>query len=742
MNKSKIFDTGSYTHLAAENLLAQPETPCAVAGPFHDIPMAELSTLAASLKFPVTAHRSFSIYATSNTTSPYTSQVFPDVITDASVLANYLLFKGRTEYVALVYTLTRIGTERRETISIVMDEAGITNLAFAYNSIASPATSNQRTIRKTLEAVRDSGYRTIVVAPELPTEEIPVLAATANELGLTNGDYVWVWFGDYDPFFGDSDSTIREFLEGSIWIVPLEGYHTDVEDSFYKAWMTQGPREVERLNRENPIDPGAPGYLKAEDDYFQTREPEYGSSFMYDAIIATGLGACLAMTSLDEESGQVPIESFVQGIRSVDFHGATGEIRFCLEDCALRGTRDPYTTVWGVLNNYPPGTGIEPWQMTEMIIGKDVIHFNDTIYQNGLTTPPALRDLPEQNYLSNGVQIFGFVLVGIAVLTAIVAALCVYTHREHRIVKAAQPYFLYILCFGSVLTALSIIPASFDESDGFSQDRLSRACMAFPWLAFVGFTLTYGALLTKLWRVNRVLQFARRKIDIKHVAWPMAILVGCAVLVLSLWTALDPLQWERKEIDSVTGESVGLCSCDGAARFAAPLYAIMLIPTVSTLFMAWKTKDVDDMYSESRWIFAMIVVQLQVLLFSIPIIVVLSDSSTDGRYIGQSLLIWSIPMSTLCLIIGPKVVAYYRTVHDSSRHLRGASHGKVHVSGLRLAEQHSSRPTSSQKSRGSLEQLVKDPRESASHEPTDAVTLSGVSGKHGVPGIDIDAFHS
>jgi len=174
LNTSRIFDTGTYTHKAAESLLEQlPEIPCAVAGPFHDTPVLELSTLAAALKFPLTAHRAFSIRALANSTSPYTSQVYPDLISSAIVLAQYLFHKGRTDYVALLYGLTETGLYRRETVTIVLDEAGIKNQAFAYNSpLRSPATSEERTIRKALEAVLDSGYRTIVIAPELPTVEI------------------------------------------------------------------------------------------------------------------------------------------------------------------------------------------------------------------------------------------------------------------------------------------------------------------------------------------------------------------------------------------------------------------------------------------------------------------------------------------------------------------------------------------------------------------------------------------
>lgn len=85
--------------------------------------------------------------------------------------------------------------------------------------------------------------------------------------------------------------------------------------------------------------------------------------------------------------------------------------------------------------------------------------------------------------------------------------------------------------------------------------------------------------------------------------------------------------------------------------------------------MAYKTKDVDDSYSESKWIFALILVQLEVVIVSVPLVVILREISTNGRYIGFVLIIFS-----LLLIIGPKAYAHYRK-EDNSGPKRGASMG-------------------------------------------------------------------
>jgi hypothetical protein len=83
-------------------------------------------------------------------------------------------------------------------------------------------------------------------------------------------------------------------------------------------------------------------------------------------------------------------------------------------------------------------------------------------------------------------------------------------------------------------------------------------------------------------------------------------------VILTAWTIISPFQWVREEVDVITGESFGQCIGDSVWAWFAPILVLMLIPTILTFAMAWKTKDVDDAYSETWWIFALIFVQLQV----------------------------------------------------------------------------------------------------------------------------------
>jgi hypothetical protein len=410
--------------------------------------------------------------------------------------------------------------------------------------------------------------------------------------------------------------------------------------------------------------------------------------FLYDAVMTAGIGACLAEQA---SNGTVSGTDHQSSIRRTTFTGATGLVAFGGETKDEIGARDPSTVSWAEINVLPPRSG-----------GNETEHFSITgvyeagsrhwhpiqpfVYRDGRTVPPELlRDEGDQNYLSSGLRIMGLTLMGIALLGALICALWVFLCRNHRVLRASQPVFLYLIAFGAAVETLTILTISNDESYGWSTEALSAACMANPWLLSTGHIIIYASLFTKLWRVNKVLQFSRRKIEVRHVAGPMVIIVMMALLVLSLWTALDPLRWTRVEIDSYTGDSIGQCNSENFAAFIIPLIVLMLIPTALTALMAWKTMDVDEAYAESKWIFSMILVQLEVVVVAVPLVFILRDVSTDGRYLGFMFMLWVFPMSTLLLIFLPKYAAYRMAVRGGNvggSVIRGQRRGVVVSGGI------------------------------------------------------------
>lgn len=82
----------------------------------------------------------------------------------------------------------------------------------------------------------------------------------------------------------------------------------------------------------------------------------------------------------------------------------------------------------------------------------------------------------------------------------------------------------------------------------------------------------------------------------------------------------------------------------------------MMSATLLAGWMAWKTKDVTEDLSETKWIFYAIFAQLQVWVVGIPVIVIVKDDySTDAAFLGSALVIFTFAVSVVLLIVGPRI---------------------------------------------------------------------------------------
>ena len=143
------------------------------------------------------------------------------------------------------------------------------------------------------------------------------------------------------------------------------------------------------------------------------------------------------------------------------------------------------------------------------------------IYRDGTTVAPLIkRAFVQENFLTPGVRAIGLVLMTIAWVLGFTALIGLQIFHKDPVVQRAQPYFLKMLCYGSILTSSAIFTLSWDEGAGWSDRQLDIACAMTPWFFFVGIILTFCALFTKLWRVDKVLQFKRRAVTISNVMKP------------------------------------------------------------------------------------------------------------------------------------------------------------------------------------------------------------------------------
>ena len=87
---------------------------------------------------------------------------------------------------------------------------------------------------------------------------------------------------------------VTKLVHGSGVFCMLDGFTfnmiLDQRDSFLEHWRAQGPSFVDKVNAKNPLKPNQAGYVEVDADYFQRQLPLETSSFVYNAIMMSGMG--------------------------------------------------------------------------------------------------------------------------------------------------------------------------------------------------------------------------------------------------------------------------------------------------------------------------------------------------------------------------------------------------------------------------------------------------------------------
>ena len=164
-----------------------------------------------------------------------------------------------------------------------------------------------------------------------------------------------------------------------------------------------------------------------------------------------------------------------------------------------------------------------------------------------------------------------------------------------------------------------------------------------------------------------------------QVMGPLVFLLLAAATILSVWTAIDPLVWEREEIASVPAETYGQCSCNHFELFFFSLTGLLLFSKIAAALMAWKTADIPQDFSDTSSVFYAISTQIQAWFIGVPILVVLGNDSVDATYFARVLLVWVFAVSGPSLVLFPRIIQAVQIRRNPDR---AAPKSRVRISGL------------------------------------------------------------
>lgn len=286
----------------------------------------------------------------------------------------------------------------------------------------------------------------------------------------------------------------------------------------------------------------------------------------------------------------------------------------------------------------------------------------------------------EMNYINHSLIITSWILFGLLSAFCIFCLAWTYYYRENSLVKISQPLFLAFLVAGSLISITSILPLGVEAPYREDTDNIGvvdAACMAFPWLWGLGFSIQYSALFAKVWRVHKLYKLSakmRRKIvDSKDVIYIMVIVVAIQTIFLICFQMLSPLTWQRESIANVDGysvESLGRCTSDQSWSWLCLLMTFNILCCFVALVLCWRTKDLPSDFSESNYIFLSVMFMFQILLITIPISTMVQDDPNVHFFIRMGAVFLQ-NFSVLMLIFLPKMRRIY-IGEDTTKSIKNA----------------------------------------------------------------------
>jgi hypothetical protein len=194
----------------------------------------------------------------------------------------------------------------------------------------------------------------------------------------------------------------------------------------------------------------------------------------------------------------------------------------------------------------------------------------------------------------------------------------------------------------------------------------------------------FSALFAKAHRINRIMQSSRRcrriKVSTRDTLIPIIALIFLNVLILSLMTALDPIQYEIIVVsyDSFDrmAETYGGCGYWASSlEFTISLLVLNLGMLCAASFQSWKCRNLSTEFQESLSIFRALSGILLVVFVGCPVLIIARENTDAFLFISSAIIFLSC-MLILLLIFIPKL--QYEKTRQS---MRG---GITRISGLEI----------------------------------------------------------
>ncbi|XP_072047423.1 gamma-aminobutyric acid type B receptor subunit 1-like [Amphiura filiformis] len=326
-----------------------------------------------------------------------------------------------------------------------------------------------------------------------------------------------------------------------------------------------------------------------------------------DAMWALGLG----LHEIYKSNFTKRLESYVYGdevwaevmkkyIGRVHFYGVSGPVSFSTEGDRIglflvEQNRDGKEEV---IATYKSGDHIN-W----------LLSLNDIWKRNG-GEPPYDSDITQTIELLQSISSTVFTVMCTVAGCGIVMSLCFLIFnvckRKHRQIKMSSPNLNNIIASGLLLAYVSVVLDGVDYSRT-TLTGLQNVCRARAWTLSIAFTLAFGGMFTKMWRVYSIVihnKTKRKVIKDHHLVAIVFILLVIDVSILIPREIVDPFVVEQQRVSvAQTDEDIAayrryqllyvVCTSKNSVIWLMTLIIYKAFLMLFGAFLAWQTRNIN-----------------------------------------------------------------------------------------------------------------------------------------------------
>ncbi|GFR21059.1 gamma-aminobutyric acid type B receptor subunit 1 [Trichonephila clavata] len=563
-----------------------------------------------------------------------------------------LFQKFKWSRIAIIQEAEEVFISTGEDLEARCKEAGI-EVATRQSFISDPTDAVRNLVRQDARIIVGMFY--VAAARKVICE--------AYKQNVFGRQYVWFligwyeddWYTFIDKAHNCSVQQMKEAVEGHLTTEALmlnQGAEPTISGMTSAQFLE---RYEEELKKYNYIGRRPVGYQEA--------------PLAYDAIWAIALALNKTINQLKQHNKSIEDFSYTNDViakqiysamNSTQFLGVSGYVAF-----SSKGDRIAWTQIeqmidgnYTLLGYYDTQTDNLTWLKKEK-------------WTDG--KPPADRTIIKKVLRTVTLSLFISMTTvsGLGIVWAVVLLIFNTIFRHSRYIALSHPMCNNIMLFGIICCLLCACLLGLD-GQFVGETSFDHLCQVRAWLLTMGFTLSYGAMFSKIWRVHRLT--TKAKSDIKRrYSWKLYIMIGVLlildVLILSAWQIVDPLHRklevfpleDPEELEDIKIEpQLEHCESDNNAIWLGIIYGYKGLLLIFGIFLAYETRSVKIKHLNDSRLVGMSIYNVVVLcLITAPVTLVIS-SQTDATYAFVSLAIIVCSFLSMALIFIPKVIELIR----------------------------------------------------------------------------------